>query len=159
MKTYIKDMTQGRPAGLLLSFMLPMVVGNVFQQMYNLVDSMIVGKYVGADALAAVGATSSLNFLFFSLCGGMGNGIGIVISQNFGAGKNDVVKKAIANAAYIMLAAGLAMGILGTALARPVLRLLRTPENILDQSVLYMQIMCAGVLAVAMYNCVSAILR
>ena len=67
MKTYIKDMTQGRPAGLLLSFMLPMVVGNVFQQMYNLVDSMIVGKYVGADALAAVGATSSLNFLFFSL--------------------------------------------------------------------------------------------
>ena len=65
MKTYIKDMTQGRPAGLLLSFMLPMVVGNVFQQMYNLVDSMIVGKYVGADALAAVGATSSLNFLFF----------------------------------------------------------------------------------------------
>lgn len=159
MKTYIKDMTQGRPAGLLLSFMLPMVVGNVFQQMYNLVDSMIVGKYVGADALAAVGATSSLNFLFFSLCGGMGNGIGIVISQNFGAGKNDVVKKAIANAAYIMLAAGLAMGILGTALARPVLRLLRTPENILDQSVMYMQIMCAGVLAVAMYNCVSAILR
>lgn len=158
-KTYIKDMTQGRPAGLLLSFMLPMVVGNVFQQMYNLVDSMIVGKYVGADALAAVGATSSLNFLFFSLCGGMSNGIGIVISRNFGAGRESEVKKAIANAAYIMLAAGVAMGTLGTAFARPVLTLLHTPENILDQSVRYMQIMCAGVLAVAMYNCVSAILR
>lgn len=159
MKTYIKDMTQGRPAGLLLSFMLPMVVGNVFQQMYNLVDSMIVGKYVGADALAAVGATSSVNFLFFSLCGGMANGIGIVISQNFGAGRDSSVKKAIANAAYIMLAAGGAMGLLGTALSRPVLVFLNTPENILNQSVQYMRIMCAGVLAVALYNCVSAILR
>ena len=87
-------MTQGNPTGLLLAFMLPMVVGNVFQQMYNLVDSMIVGKYVGADALAAVGATSSVNFLFFSLCGGMANGIGIVISQNFGAGNDSGVKKA-----------------------------------------------------------------
>ena len=70
MKTYVKDMTVGNPTGLLLSFMLPMVVGNIFQQLYNMVDSMIVGQIVGADALAAVGATGSLNFLFFSLCGG-----------------------------------------------------------------------------------------
>ena len=86
MKSYVKDMTKGNPTGLLLTFMLPMVVGNVFQQLYNMVDSMIVGKYVGADALAAVGATGSLNFLIFSLCGGMANGIGIIISQYFGAG-------------------------------------------------------------------------
>ncbi len=139
--------------------MLPMVVGNVFQQMYNLVDSMIVGKYVGADALAAVGATSSVNFLFFSLCGGMANGIGIVISQNFGAGNDSGVKKAIANAAGIMLVTGGVMGILGILLSGPVLVFLNTPENILDQSVRYMRIMSAGVLAVALYNCVSAILR
>ena len=159
MKTYVKDMTVGNPTGLLLSFMLPMVIGNIFQQFYSMVDSIIVGQYVGADALAAVGATSSLNFLFFSLCGGMSNGIGIVISQQFGAGRDEGVKKAIANAAYIMLTVGIAMGVLGMVLSRPVLRFLNTPENILDQAVLYMQITCAGVLAVALYNCVSAILR
>ena len=159
MKSYVKDMTEGNPTGLLLSFMLPMVIGNVFQQFYSMVDSIIVGQYVGADALAAVGATSSLNFLFFSLCGGMSNGIGIVVSQQFGAGRIDRVKKAIANAAYIMLTVGILMGTLGISLSRPILKFLNTPENILDQSVLYMQITCAGVLAVALYNCVSAILR
>lgn len=159
MKSYVKDMTVGKPTGLLLSFMLPMVVGNVFQQLYNMVDSMIVGQFVGADALAAVGATGSLNFLFFSLCGGMANGTGVVISQHFGAGNDDYVKKAISNAAYIMLVVGGVMGALGIFLARPALILLHTPENILADATLYMQIMCAGVLAVALYNCVSAILR
>lgn len=136
-----------------------MVVGNVFQQLYNMVDSMIVGRVVGADALAAVGATGSLNFLFFSLCGGMANGTGVVISQHFGAGNHDHVRKAIANAAYIMLVVGTVMGGLGILLSRPVLVLLNTPANILDDAVLYMRIMCAGVLAVALYNCISAILR
>ncbi len=159
MKTYVKDMTVGKPVGLLLSFMLPMVVGNVFQQFYNLVDSMIVGKYVGADALAAVGATGSLNFLFFSLCGGLSNGIGIVISQHFGAGNESSVKKAIFNAAYIMLLVGSVMGILGVMFSRPILVLLNTPANILDTSTVYMQIMCGGVLTVALYNCISAMLR
>ena len=86
-------MTTGKPTGLILMFMLPMVIGNVFQQLYNMVDSMIVGQVVGADALAAVGATGSLNFLFFSLCGGMANGIGVVLSQYFGAGNKDKVKQ------------------------------------------------------------------
>lgn len=158
-KSYVKDMTVGNPTGLLLTFMLPMVVGNVFQQLYNMVDSMIVGRVVGADALAAVGATGSLNFLFFSLCGGMSNGTGVVISQHFGAGNHDYVRKAIANAAYIMLAVGTVMGGLGILLSRPVLIFLNTPANILDNAVLYMRIMCAGVLAVALYNCISAILR
>ncbi len=159
MKTYIKDMTEGNPTKLLLSFALPMVLGNLFQQLYNLVDSMIVGKFVGADALAAVGATGSLNFLFFSVCLGMANGIGINISQCFGAGNHEDVKKSIANAAYIMVVTSLVMGTLGCVLARPILTLLHTPENILDMSVLYMQISCMGVLAVGIYNCVSSILR
>lgn len=159
MKSYIKDMTEGNPTQLLLSFTLPMVVGNVFQQLYNLVDSMIVGKFVGADGLAAVGATGSLNFLFFSLCFGMASGIGIIISQFFGAGNHEDVKKSIANAAYIMVITSLAMGLLGCVLARPVLTLLNTPANILDDAVLYMQISCVGVLAIGIYNCISAILR
>ena len=81
-KTYVTDMTVGKPLGLLVSFMLPLLIGNIFQQLYNMVDSIIVGQYVGADALAAVGATGSLNFLIFSLCGGMANGTGVVISQH-----------------------------------------------------------------------------
>ena len=159
MKSYVKDMTEGNPTELLLTFMLPMVVGNVFQQLYNMVDSMIVGKYVGADALAAVGATGSLNFLIFSLCGGMANGIGIIISQYFGAGNDNGVKKAIANAVYIMTASALLMGVIGLVFSRKLLIFLNTPENILDDSVLYMQIMCIGILAVGLYNCIAAILR
>ena len=159
MKSYVKDMTKGNPTGLLLTFMLPMVVGNVFQQLYNMVDSMIVGKYVGADALAAVGATGSLNFLIFSLCGGMANGIGIIISQYFGAGNDNRVKKAIANAVYIMATSALLMGVIGLVFSRKLLIFLNTPENILDDSVLYMQIMCIGILAVGLYNCIAAILR
>ncbi len=159
MKKYVKDMTVGNPTGLLLSFMLPMLVGNIFQQFYNMVDSMIVGKYVGADALAAVGATSSLNFLIFSLCGGMANGIGIIISQYFGAGKDDEVKQAIANAVYIMFTAALIMGTIGVAFSKPLLAFLNTPDNILEEAALYMKIMSAGIFAVAIYNCVSAILR
>lgn len=159
MKKYVKDMTVGNPTGLLLSFMLPMVVGNIFQQFYNMVDSMIVGKYVGADALAAVGATSSMNFLIFSLCGGMANGIGVIISQYFGAGRDDEVKKSIANAVYIMATAALVMGTIGVVFSRPILAFLNTPANILDEAALYMQIMSAGIFAVATYNCVSAILR
>lgn len=157
--SYVKDMTVGNPTGLLLVFMIPMIIGNVFQQLYNMVDSMIVGQVVGADALAAVGATGSLNFFFFSLCGGMANGTGVVISQHFGAGNHDYVKKAIANAAYIMAVVGTVMGTLGFLLSRPMLVLLNTPDNVLNDAVLYMQIMCAGVLAVALYNCISAILR
>ena len=152
-------MTEGNPTGLLLTFMLPMVVGNIFQQLYNMVDSMIVGKYVGADALAAVGATGSLNFLIFSLCGGMANGVGIIISQYFGAGNDSGVKKAIANAVYIMTASALLMGVIGIVFSRKLLAFLNTPENILDDSTLYMCIMCAGILAVGLYNCIAAILR
>lgn len=144
------DMTQGSPVRLMLSFMIPMLIGNIFQQLYNMVDSMIVGHFVGADALAAIGATGSINWMFFSLCNGLANGVGIVISQYFGAGRDNDVKTAIGNAFYIVAAAALLMGGLGYALARPVLALLGTPDNIIDMSVQYMRICCLGVIAI---NC------
>ncbi|MCR5108757.1 MAG: MATE family efflux transporter, partial [Lachnospiraceae bacterium] len=159
MKKYIKDMTAGSPTKLILSFALPLVVGNVFQQFYSMVDSVIVGRYVGADALAAVGATGAINFLFFSLCAGMANGIGIVISQSFGAGDERAVKKAIINAAYIMAVCGIGMGMLGFVLAKPILEFLNTPANILPDATLYMKIVCAGTICVAIYNCIASILR
>lgn len=153
------DMTEGKPAGLLLRFMVPLLIGNIFQQVYSMVDMMIVGRAIGPDALAAVGATSSLNFLFFSLCAGLSNGVGILIAQAFGAGKPVTVKRLITNAVYIMTASALLMGALGFALSRPVLRLLGTPENVMDRAVTYMRITCLGIIAVSMYNCIASILR
>lgn len=153
------DMTVGSEIKHLLIFALPMLIGNIFQQFYNMVDSIVVGNYVGANALGAVGVTGSVNFLFFSLCLGLGVGGGIVISQYFGAKNDKYVKKTIINSGYVMLIAGIVMSILGVILARPVLELLDTPSAIIDDAVLYMQIVCGNTLAVAVYNGVSSILR
>lgn len=157
--SFVSDMTKGSPVKLLLSFTFPMLIGNLFQQFYNMVDSMVVGKYVSADALAAVGATGSVNFLFFSLCFGMAVGIGIIISQYFGAKDDEYVKRSIANSLYVVMAAAIFMGVLGYLLSEPVLRFLNTPDNIIADSIRYMKIMCLGLIAVGAYNGISAILR
>ncbi len=155
----MQDMTEGKEMSLLVRFSMPMLIGNIFQQFYNMVDSIIVGNYEGANALAAVGATSSLNFLFFSLCNGMSMGIGIMISQYFGA-KNEVyLRKTIANTIYIIAVSGVLMSVLGILLAKPILQFLHTPDVILADAVLFMQIVSGGILAVAAYNAVAAILR
>ncbi|MDO5574672.1 MAG: MATE family efflux transporter [bacterium] len=156
---YVQDMTNGKEISLLVKFSIPMLIGNIFQQFYNMVDSIVVGNYVGSNALAAVGATGSINFLFFSLCMGMSVGIGILISQYFGAGDDEYVKRTIANTIYVTAVTGIIMSILGVILARPFLTLLRTPAAIMDDAVAYMQIACAGIIAVAAYNAISAVLR
>lgn len=153
------DMTTGSEIRHLIIFSLPMLIGNIFQQFYNMVDSIIVGNYVGANALAAVGVTGSVNFLIFSLCIGLSVGGGIVISQYFGARDEKYVKKAIANSAYIMFFSGALMGVLGFTLARPILVFLDTPPAILNDAVLYMKIVCANTIAVAMFNGVASVLQ
>lgn len=155
----VSSMTEGSPTKLILMFTLPMLVGNLFQQFYNMVDSIVVGRFVGANALASVGATGSVNFLFFSLCFGVSAGVGVVVSQFFGADRPEMVEKAIANGLYILAISSIIMSVLGVVLARPVLSLLNTPAVILDDAVIYMQVSCAGIIAVAAYNGVSAILR
>ena len=159
MKNYVNDMTNGNPTRLLLSFTMPMLVGNIFQQLYNIVDSIIVGKFVGADGLAAVGATGSVNFLIVSLCIGLSAGIGIVVSQYFGAKDTDYVKHTIANAMYLLLFSAILMFIAGFFFARPFLQALKTPDNILNDAVLYMRVICCGIFTVDIYNGVSSILR
>ena len=159
MSTQIRDMTKGNTTKLLLEFAIPMLIGNIFQQVYNIVDSAIVGKSIGADALAAVGSTGSISFLFFSFCIGVGSGGGIVASKYFGAKDDKNVKRVIANSAYIMLVASILMGFLGFFLAGPVLRLLNTPADIYDMAKLYLEIMCIGIPMVGMYNYGSSMLR
>ena len=119
MSTLVRDMTKGNTTKLLISFSIPMLVGNIFQQLYNLADSAIVGHGVGPDALAAVGSTGSLSFLFFSFCIGVANGGGITASKYFGAKDETRVKKVIVNSAYMMLVASVFMAILGFATAAP----------------------------------------
>ncbi len=152
-------MTSGNPVKHIILFALPSLLGNVFQQVYNLADSMIVGQLVGPDALASVGATSSITFLFFALCNGIGGGGGIIVSQYFGAHDDDRVRNCIVNTGFIMLLVPLIFGILGYFTASPLLRLLSTPDNILSDAVSYTRILCLGLLFVSVYNFTASMLR
>lgn len=158
-KNSVNSMTEGSPAKLLLSFTLPMLIGNLFQQFYNMVDSIVVGRFVGANALGSVGVCGSINFLFFSMSFGMAAGVGVVVSQFFGAKKDDMVEKAIINGAYLLTVVSFIMGLLGIICARWVLVMLDTPQAMLEDAVTYMRVSCAGILAVAAYNGVASILR
>ncbi|MBR5419678.1 MAG: MATE family efflux transporter [Lachnospiraceae bacterium] len=159
MKSNITDMTKGSPLKHIVLFALPTLIGNIFQQIYNLADSMIVGRFIGSDAFAAVGATSSITFLFFALCNGVGNGGGIVASQYYGAHDDDKVKKCIVNTGMIMLMVPLIFGILGFTLAPALLRILDTPAPIMQDALLYTRFMCVGLLFVSLYNYLSSMLK
>ena len=156
---FMQDMTKGSPFKLLLSFSIPLLIGSLFQQFYTMADSIIVGKFVGADALASIGACSSVIYLLFSLFLGLSAGIGIVISQYFGAGDGSTVRKGIACSVYILLAASILLTLIGLTLARPILTFLGTPEEIMQDAAVYFQITSGGIVAVAFYNGISSILR
>ena len=153
------NMTDGSPVRLILKFSIPLLIGNIFQQFYNLADSIIVGKFINADALAAIGVTSSITFLFFALCNGFASGGGIIVSQSFGRGDSKQVKNCIANTGYIMIVLPLFVGILAFFLSKPILRLLNTPENIFKDALIYIRLMCSGLLFVSIYNYVSSMMR
>ena len=158
-KKAVYSMTDGSPAKLLIKFTITMLIGNLLQQFYNMVDSIVVGRFVGSNALAAVGATGSLNFLFFAMSFGISAGVGVVVSQYFGAERMDMVEKSIINGMYLLAAVSALMGVIGIASARWVLAALDTPEIILDDAVVYMRVSCAGILAIAAYNGVASVLR
>ncbi|MBQ2053392.1 MAG: MATE family efflux transporter, partial [Eubacterium sp.] len=103
MNANTRDMTVGSPVKHIILFAIPSLIGNIFQQVYNIADSIIVGRYVGADALAAVGASGSITFLFFALCNGIGSGGGIVASQYFGSHNDKKIKNCIVNTGFIMM--------------------------------------------------------
>jgi len=155
----VTDMTTGSPVKHILRFALPLLIGNLFQQLYNMVDSIVVGNFVGKNALAAVGTCGSMNFLFFSLSSGLAIGIGIIVSQYFGAKDEKNVRSTIANSFYVLVTAALTVSIIGMLLAPQLLRLLATPDNIIGDSIIYMRTTCAGIIAIALYNGVAAILR
>ena len=156
---FVKDMTQGTPWKLLLQFAVPLFIGNIFQQLYNMVDSVVVGKFVSSNALGAIGTTGSLHFFFFSLVGGLSVGIGIIVAQFFGAEEEEKVKDTIGNAIWIIGAASIVMALIGFFAARPVLVLLQTDPVILNDAVAYLKVTSIGICCMGLYNGVSSILR
>lgn len=159
MNTNVNKMTEGNPFKLIILFGIPVLIGNLFQQLYNVMDSIIVGAYVGTNGLAAVGSVGAIQFFFFSFCMGLSNGISIVIAQHFGAGNDTAVKKSIINGAILALSVSILMSTLGVSCAKICLELMNTPDAIIQDATLYMRSTCAGIVGVAMYNTVSEMLR
>lgn len=155
----MKNMTEGRPLSLILGFAVPLLIGNIFQQFYNLADAAIVGRYVGQNALAAVGATGSTNYLLISLVTGLMTGASIIMSQLFG--HNDVasLKRAVASLIHIVAAGAVVLSLAGLFLAAPLMHLLKTPDNIINDSIIYLKIVFAGIPAMLFYNGCASVLR
>lgn len=159
MTSHIKSMTEGKPASLIFSFALPLMAGNVFQQLYTVVDTMVVGKAIGVGALAALGAADWLNWMMLGIIQGFTQGFGILMAQEFGAGRYDNLRRSIGNSAILSLLSSLILLGLGQLLARPILTLLQTPPEILPDALLYLRIMYIGIPVVMAYNLSASVLR
>jgi len=152
-------MTVGPPWKRIAEFAVPMLLGNIAQQLYNTVDSIVVGKYVGDNALAAVGSSAPILNLLLALFVGVATGAGIVISQNFGAGDRKALSRSIGNCISLAAIASLLTMAIGTAIARPLLQLLDTPPSIINWCADYLTIFFLGAAGFTFYNILSGILR
>lgn len=154
-----KDMTKGSPMKLILGFALPLMFGLIFQQFYSMVDAIIVGHYLGVDALAAVGATGSVNFLIIGFCMGICSGFGIPIAQEFGAKHEEALRRFVANSVWLSVIFSVVITTVVSLLCRQILQLMRTPSNIIDDSYRYIIVIFLGIPVVFLYNMTAAILR
>lgn len=153
------DMTQGGIIRLLVAFALPLLIGNLFQQLYNTVDSIIVGNYVGKQALAAVGCTSSITNMLIGLFIGLSAGAGVVISQYYGAHDDELLRRAVSSTVCMTLGMCVVVTALGVTLTPTLLRLMETPDDVFDAACLYLRIYFAGVSGLLFYNIGAGILR
>ena len=154
-----RDMTQGTPWKRIMEFAMPMLVGNLAQQLYNTADSVIVGRYVGDNALAAVGSAGPILNLLLALFVGIATGAGIVISQSFGARDRESLSENIGNCISLAGVASVVIMIIGPLLTMPLLRLLSTPESIIDWCADYLNIFFLGIAGFFFYNMLSGVLR
>ena len=159
MASHIKSMTEGRPGKLILTFALPLMAGNVFQQLYTVVDTAVVGRRLGVNALAALGAADWLNWMILGIIQGFTQGFAILMAQEFGAGHYDRLRKVIGCSGTLSAAFAILLMSVSQLIARPVLTLLQTPEAIIGDSLLYLRIMFLGIPVVMAYNLLACILR
>lgn len=153
------DMTSGNPGRLILAFAVPLFVGNVFQMFYNMVDSMVVGRFVGTHALAAVGGAGSSYNIMIALILGFTSGSSVMISQAYGSGDGERMRRGYVTSFAVIMLSGVIFTVLGEMLARPLLVLLNTPSDVIADAELYIRVMYAGILATALYNSMSSYLR
>ena len=153
------DMTQGKPGRMILGFALPLMLGNVFQQLYTFVDTLVVGQALGVNALAALGASEWLTFLMFGSVQGLTQGFSVIISQKFGAGEEERLKRAVAQTGPLSAAAAVLFTLLGQAALPFLLAGMGTPAQIKGMTLQYLRLIYAGIPAAVLYNASAAILR
>lgn len=154
-----RDMTAGNPMKIVWSFTIPIMIGNIFQQFYSMVDTVIVGKFVGTKALAAVGSTGTICFLILGFLMGMTAGFTVLTSQRFGAGDMAGMRKTVGSAVILSVLVSVIMTVLSMVFMKPLLHLMNTPEDIFQDAYAYIMIICGGIFAQVMYNLLAGILR
>ena len=159
MKTAIKDMTQGNPTKLIFFFAIPLILGNLFQQLYMLVDTIVVGQGVGVQALAAIGAADWLSWMVLGLVTGLTQGFSILFSQLYGAKNIRGLKRAVGNSIKLTAGAAVLFVALTELAICPVLNLLQTPADVFSDAVLYLRILFAGIPIILAYNLGASVLR
>lgn len=158
-KDTTKDMTQGSPMKLILGFSVPLLFGFLFQQFYSVVDTVIVGRFLGVNALAGVGSTGSVNFLIIGFCMGVCNGFAIPLAHKFGAKDYAGLRQFTANAMWLSIAFAVVMTLVTSLLCRNILTLMKTPEDIFEHAYIYILIIFIGIPATYLYNMLSGIIR
>lgn len=153
------DMTVGKPMKMILDFTIPVFIGNVFQQFYNMADAIIVGKFVGTKGLAAVGSTGTIMFLIIGFLTGLTAGFTVLTSQKFGAGKMDEMRQSVGNAALLSIIISVIMTAVSMVGMHSLLTLMHTPEDIFQDAYTYIMIISAGIIATIFYNLFSSYLR
>lgn len=153
------DMTKGRPLRLILAFSIPLFIGNLFQQFYSMADTVIVGRTIGVQALAAVGATGAISFLILGFAQGLTSGFSVIAAQCFGAGDEDRLRSSVATSILLCTAGTLLITALAVATARPLLVLMDTPADIIDDAWRYIVVIYYGIGAAIFYNMISGIIR
>ena len=158
-KSEIRDMTTGSPFRLILGFAVPMLMGLLFQQFYSMVDTIIVGKYLGVSALASVGSTSSINFMIIGFCTGVCSGFSIPVAQRFGAGDHHGLRCFVANAGWLSAIFSAVMTVIVCFLCMDILRWMDTPDDIIQGAYDYIFIIFAGIPVTYLYNILAGIIR
>lgn len=154
-----KDMTQGSPTKLILFFSIPLLIGNVVQQLYSMTDTIIVGRCLGSNALAAVGTTGPLSFLILGFIIGITGGIAVIAAQRYGAKDEEGLRKSVATSIMLGILVTVVVTALAVGLAKPLLRMINTPESILEEAYDYIVVIYLGVFACMLYNMVACLLR
>ena len=148
----IKDMTEGKPSKLIFIFALPLIFGNIFQQLYTIVDTIVIGKFIGVEALAAVGSGAWLNWMVIDMIIGFTQGFSILISQYFGENNIKKLRKTVTMAIILAIILGILMTTISLLAVRPILIMLNTPENIINDSLSFLLVAFCGIPAILAYN-------